>query len=139
VFSKRVKPPQNFGEIRAFLGEGTSFSGILQFEGTVRLDGRFEGDISGGDLLIIGETATVRADIKVGSLVVGGRAEGNIVARKRVEILSTAQVSGSIKTSSLIVCDGAALNGSCEMRREEAKVVHLNQKRGDEAQGIGLR
>ena len=139
MFSKRVKPPQSFGEIRAFLGEGTSFSGTLQFEGTVRLDGRFEGDISGGDLLIIGETATVRADIKVGSLVVGGRVEGNIVARKRVEILPTAQVSGSIKTTSLIVCDGGALNGSCEMRREESKVVHLNQKRGDEAQSIGLR
>ena len=139
MFSRRVKPPQNFGEIRAFLGEGTSFSGTLRFEGTVRLDGQFEGDVSGGDLLIIGETATVRADINVGSLVVGGRVEGNIVARKRVEILPTAQVSGSIKTSSLIVCDGAALNGSCEMRREEAKVVHLNRKRGDEAQGIGLR
>ena len=139
MFSRRVKPPQNFGEIRAFLGEGTSFSGTLRFEGTVRLDGQFEGDVSGGDLLIIGETATVRADINVGSLVVGGRVEGNIVARKRVEILPTAQVSGSIKTTSLIVCDGAALNGSCEMRREEAKVVHLNRKRGDEAQASGLR
>lgn len=134
MFSRRAKAPQDFGEIRAFLGEGTSFSGTLRFEGTVRLDGQFEGDVSGGDLLIIGETATVRADIKVGSLVVGGRVEGNIVARKRVEILPTAQVSGTIKTSSLVVCDGAVLNASCEMRREEAKVVHLSQKRGDEAQ-----
>ncbi len=139
MFSRRAKAPQDFGEIRAFLGEGTGFSGTLRFEGTVRLDGQFEGDVSGGDLLIIGETATVRADIKVGSLVVGGRVEGNIVARKRVEILPTAQVSGTIKTSSLVVCDGAVLNASCEMRREEAKVVHLSQKRGDEVQGIGLR
>jgi cytoskeletal protein CcmA (bactofilin family) len=134
VFSKRAKPPQDYGDIRAFLGEGTSFSGTLQFEGTVRLDGRFEGDVSGSDLLIIGETAAVRADIQVGSLVVCGRAEGNITAKKRVELLPTAHVSGTIKTSSLVVRDGAILNGHCEMRREEAKVVHLNQKRGGEAQ-----
>jgi cytoskeletal protein CcmA (bactofilin family) len=51
-----------------------------------------------------------------------------------VELLPTAQVSGTIKTPSLAVREGAILNGSCEMRREEAKVVRLSQKRGGEAQ-----
>lgn len=132
MFSKRAKPSENFGEIRAFLGEGTSFIGTLQFEGTIRLDGRFEGDISGSDLLIIGQTGTVRADIQAGALVVGGRLEGNIVAAKRVELLGTAQVTGTVKTPALVVSDGAVLNGTCEMRREEAKVVRLGQKREEE-------
>ncbi len=135
MFGKRTKLPQDFGEIRAFLGEGTSFMGSLQFDGTVRLDGRFEGDVAGSDLLIIGQAASVRAEIQVGSLVVGGRLEGNIVARKRVELLSTARVTGTIKTPSLVVSDGAILNGTCEMRREEAKVVHLDQKREEELKG----
>lgn len=139
MFSKRAKPSQDFGEIRAFLGEGTSFIGNLQFEGTVRIDGRFEGDVSGSDLLIIGQAAAVRADIQVGSLVVGGRVEGNIVARKRVELLATAQVTGTVKTPSLAVIDGAVLNGTCEMRREEAKVVRLDQKREEEAQSAEQR
>jgi cytoskeletal protein CcmA (bactofilin family) len=134
VFSKQGKPSQDFGEIRAFLGEGTSFIGTLQFEGTVRLDGRFEGEVSGGDLLIIGQTAAVRAEIQVGSLTVSGRVEGNIVARKRVELLGTAQVTGSVKTPALVVSEGAVLNGTCEMRREETKVVRLDQKREEEAQ-----
>ncbi len=139
VFSKQGKPSQDFGEIRAFLGEGTSFIGTLQFEGTVRLDGRFEGEVSGTDLLIIGQTAAVRADIQVGSLTVSGRVEGNIVARKRVELLGTAQVTGSVKTPALVVSEGAVLNGTCEMRREEAKVVRLDQKREEEAQSAELR
>ena len=139
MFSKRAKPSEDFGEIRAFLGEGTSFIGTLQFEGTVRLDGRFEGDVSGSDLLIIGQPAAVRADIQVGSLVVGGRVEGNIVARKRVELLGTAQVTGTVKTPALVVIDGAVLNGTCEMRREEAKVVRLDQKREEEAQSAEQR
>ena len=139
VFSKQGKPSQDFGEIRAFLGEGTSFIGTLQFEGTVRLDGRFEGEVSGSDLLIIGQTAAVRAEIQVGSLTVSGRVEGNIVARKRVELLGTAQVTGSVKTPALVVSEGAVLNGTCEMRREEAKVVRLDQKREEEAQSAELR
>jgi len=139
VFSKQGKPSQDFGEIRAFLGEGTSFIGTLQFEGTVRLDGRFEGEVSGSDLLIIGQSAAVRAEIQVGSLTVSGRVEGNIVARKRVELLGTAQVTGSVKTPALVVSEGAVLNGTCEMRREESKVVRLDQKREEEAQSAELR
>lgn len=139
MFSKQGKPSQDFGEIRAFLGEGTSFIGTLQFEGTVRLDGRFEGEVSGGDLLIIGQTAAVRAEIQVGSLTVSGRVEGNIVARKRVELLGTAQVTGSVKTPALVVSEGAVLNGTCEMRREESKVVRLDQKREEEAQSAEVR
>ena len=139
MFSKRAKPSQDFGEIRAFLGEGTSFIGTLEFEGTVRIDGRFEGDVSGSDLLIIGQAAAVRAEIQVGSLVVGGRVEGNIVVRKRVELLATAQVTGTVKTPTLVVIDGAVLNGTCEMRREEAKVVRLDQKREEEVQSAERR
>jgi cytoskeletal protein CcmA (bactofilin family) len=139
VFSKQGKPSQDFGEIRAFLGEGTSFIGTLQFEGTVRLDGRFEGEVSGSDLLIIGQSAAVRAEIQVGSLTVSGRVEGNIVAKKRVELLGTAQVTGSVKTPALVVSEGAVLNGTCEMRREESKVVRLDQKREEEAQSAEAR
>src|SRR5574337_6256 len=135
MFFRRTTPSRDYGEIRGFLGEGTSFTGTLQFEGTVRLDGRFEGEVFGNDLLIIGEAAVVRADIRAGSLVVGGRVDGVIVVKQRAELLSTAHVSGSIKASSLVVGEGAILNGSCEMRREEPKVVRLDQKREDEAFG----
>lgn len=72
VFSMRAKPPQDDGDIRAFLGEGTSFSGTLQFEGAVRVDGQFEGNVSGSDLLIVGETVAVLENIQIGSLVAGG-------------------------------------------------------------------
>ena len=139
MFTKRAEPSKDFGEIRAFLGEGTSFKGTLQFDGTVRLDGRFEGDVAGSDLLIIGQAAVVRAEIQVGTLVVSGRVEGNIVAKKRVELLATARVTGTIKAPGLVVSDGAVFNGTCEMRREEAKVVHLEQKREEELRGAEQR
>ena len=41
-------------EIKAFLGEGTEFKGVLSFQGTVRIDGHVEGEVVGDDLLIVG-------------------------------------------------------------------------------------
>jgi cytoskeletal protein CcmA (bactofilin family) len=105
----------DFGEIRAFLGEGTQFKGVLSFAGAVRIDGQVEGEVVGEELLIIGEPGQVKAEIEVGTLVVSGRVQGNITARTRVELLSPSRVSGTIRTPCLVVTEGALFNGNCEM------------------------
>lgn len=105
----------DFGEIRAFLGEGTQFKGVLSFAGAVRIDGHLEGEIVGEELLIIGEPAQVKAEIEVGTLVVSGRVQGAISARDRVELLRPGRVTGTIRTPCLVVAEGAMFNGNCEM------------------------
>ena len=54
--------------LNAFLGEGTSFKGNLTFEGTVRVDGKLEGEIFTKDTLVVGESATVKAAIHAGMM-----------------------------------------------------------------------
>jgi cytoskeletal protein CcmA (bactofilin family) len=105
----------DFGEIRAFLGEGTQFKGVLSFAGAVRIDGHLEGEIVGEELLIIGEPGQVKAEIEVGTLVVSGRVQGAITARERVELLRPSRVTGTIRTPCLVVAEGAVFNGNCEM------------------------
>ena len=68
------RPGSDFGDVKAFLGEGTEFKGVLSFEGTVRIDGSLEGEILGEDLLIVGEPAVVKAEIDVGAREVEGAA-----------------------------------------------------------------
>ena len=67
MLSKKDKEPAEGGggEINAFLGVGSDFSGKLAFDGTVRLDGKFSGEVFSSGILIIGETAKVEADIDV--------------------------------------------------------------------------
>jgi cytoskeletal protein CcmA (bactofilin family) len=105
----------DFGEIRAFLGEGTQFKGVLSFAGAVRIDGHLEGEIIGEEMLVIGEPGQVKAEIEVGTLVVSGRVQGTIVAKERVELLRPSRVTGSIRTPCLVVAEGALFNGNCEM------------------------
>lgn len=111
----REKDGREIGEIKAFLGEGTEFKGVLSFQGTVRIDGRLEGEVLGDELLIVGEAGVLRATIEVGSLVTKGRIEGNIRAKKRVELLASSTVIGTISAPCLVVMEGATLNGTCDM------------------------
>jgi cytoskeletal protein CcmA (bactofilin family) len=119
----------DFGEIRAFLGEGTQFKGVLSFAGAVRIDGQLEGEIVGDEVLIIGEPGQVKAEIEVGTVVVSGRVQGSISAKQRVELLRPSRVTGTIRTPCLVVAEGATFNGNCEMTSpDEAKVVRLEPK-----------
>ena len=116
---EKERTPADFGEIRAFLGEGTQFKGVLSFAGAVRIDGQMEGEIVGDEMLVVGEPGQVKAEIEVGALIVSGHVQGTIVAKQRVELLGPSRVTGTIRTPCLVVAEGAIFNGHCEMGGSE--------------------
>ena len=111
----KIEKNKKTGKISTFLGVGTGFKGVLKFEGNIRIDGEFEGEIITKDTLVVGESGDVRATIKAGEVIVGGRVVGNIETEERIEMLSSAKVSGTLKTPRLVVADGVIFNGKCEM------------------------
>jgi len=103
-------------ELKALLGRGAEFQGKLTFEGTIRIDGRFSGEIFSHDVLIVGEGAEVRAEIEVGTLIVrGGSVWGNIRAEQLVEIYAPARIQGDICSPKLFLDKGVIFEGSCSM------------------------
>ena len=107
-------------QINALLGKGSEFEGKLVFQGTVRIDGKFKGEIISNDKLLIGEHAEVDAEIKVDSVIIGGNVTGNIEAKSRVEIHAPARLKGNIKTPTLVIEEGVCFDGSCAMDGNEA-------------------
>ena len=101
--------------IKAYLGVDAAFKGTLSFEGTVRIDGKFEGHVTTSDTLIIGETGEVTADIEAGTVVCKGRVKGNILASEKVEMHPKSKIMGDVKTPSLHIEIGAVLDGKCDM------------------------
>lgn len=122
--------------IKAFLGDDTEFKGLLTFEGTVRIDGVFEGEIVTEDNLIIGEKAHIRAEIKVGSVLIQGMVEGNIHASKKVQISSKGKLTGNIHTAALQIEDGAVLDGSVSMMRGEEKKLRVLPGKKDTLESV---
>lgn len=105
----------NTNEINALLGKGSEFEGKLTFEGTVRIDGIFKGEIFSNDVLIVGEGASVDAEIKVSRVVVYGNVNGNVEAPGGVNLHAPARLVGSITTRSLTIDEGVLFEGRCSM------------------------
>jgi cytoskeletal protein CcmA (bactofilin family) len=119
-------------EISAFLGKGTEFKGVLSFEGTIRVDGKVEGEVVSKDTLIAGDSAFLQGEITIGTLITSGKVEGNITATQKVHVLAPGVIQGNIKTPKLIIEEGVTFDGKSEMAGEkkaaEQKVVSLSER-----------
>jgi cytoskeletal protein CcmA (bactofilin family) len=103
-------------EITALLGRGTHFEGKLSFEGRVRIDGSFRGEIQTNGVLVIGEGAQVNANIRATSVIVkGGTVEGDIVASESIELYVPARVTGNLKAPEVFMDRGVQFSGECSI------------------------
>ena len=130
--SKKDRVNIETGEINAFLGEGSEFNGKLAFEGTVRLDGKFSGEIFSPGILIVGESAIVKADIHVNTLILSGELTGNIEAKSRVEIHAPGKLYGNIVSPVLVIDEGVIFEGSCTMKSKEDKKIAVLERKEEE-------
>ncbi len=103
------------GEFTALLGKGASFEGRLLFEGIVRIDGYFRGDIHTRDTLIVGPESKIEAQIDADTVIVAGSIEGEIRATSRVEIQTTGYVKGSIQAPIFKIEEGGMFDGTTQM------------------------
>ncbi len=124
------------GDMEAFLGKNTSFEGKMAFEGMARLDGKFDGEVSSGDFLFIGEHAVIDAQINVDNLVVDGKVSGNVSATSKVVIHSTGRLYGNISTPALVIEERGLFEGNCKMDRgAEAAADKVSPLKEKEAKG----
>jgi cytoskeletal protein CcmA (bactofilin family) len=99
-------------ELSALIGEHAEFEGKLLFEGRVRIDGRFRGEIESEDALVLGPASEVEADIRVGTLIMlGGTLRGEVKASRSVELHAPSKVYGSITAPQLMIDRGVLFEG----------------------------
>ena len=131
-------------DVQAHLGQGSRVEGKLTFEGSVRIDGQVEGEISAQEMVVLGETADVSAQIVANTIIVQGRVTGDLNARKRVELKAPASVAGNISTPCLVIHEGVVFEGHCSMGGSAAGRSERTDKRvalfpAEERGGTGRR
>lgn len=119
---ERAEPESRSAEGIASIGRGSRVVGKLFFDGSARIEGQVEGEISAQDTLIVGERAVVNARIHSATVVIRGQATGDINAEKRVEIHPPGKLYGNIVTPSLVIHEGVVFEGHCSMGMEGKKV-----------------
>ena len=118
-------------ELNAFLGVGTEYRGKLDFVGTVRIDGRFEGEISTDGVLILGRKASIEGVVRVGQLNSCGEIHGEVRVKEKAVFEKTSVLKGSLDTPVLVVEKGAVVEGTIIMTKgavttANPKVVSAN-------------
>jgi cytoskeletal protein CcmA (bactofilin family) len=110
-------------EVKAFLGKGAEFVGKLIFNGVVRIDGDFQGEVYGQGSLVIGAGAQVQANIAVNTIYIGGDVRGNIDVKEKINIDSTGKFYGDVRTPVFVMQEGAFFDGRSHM--EEVTAVNI--------------
>jgi len=100
------------------IGEKSFFTGAFNINGSLRIDGRFEGKTLKADQLYIGSEGRVKTTIDAVSVIVEGLIIGNINATSRVLLMPTAKVFGDIRTPELIIQNGVLLEGRCTIAND---------------------
>ena len=102
------------------LRKTTSFTGVLKFKTTLRIQGNFKGTIIAEGDLIVDKDAVVEADhITVGSLTIYGNISGTVHALNKVDMMSGAKVQGDVSAAKLRIADGVLFEGKCKMTSME--------------------
>jgi cytoskeletal protein CcmA (bactofilin family) len=115
-FAKEGAEMNGEGKMNSIIGNGCKIKGTIEVkEGTLRVDGEFEGTINCPGTLVVGKDGKVMADVNVSSAVIGGKVTGNIDAREKIELQAGSRLEGDIKTTRLVIDEGVFFEGSCKM------------------------
>ncbi len=100
---------------RVAVGRNVNVSGRLIFSEPVRIEGRFRGEVSSAELVVIAEVGTIEGKVSAPRLLIMGELRGDVVGSKRVVLGSHARVHGNIEAESLTICEGAQFYGHVRM------------------------
>ncbi len=122
---RKIETPRSASEnqhIDTLIGAHSSFTGELAFEGAVRIDGRFEGNIrsSKDGTLIVSQGAEVSGEVHVPNLILHGLIKGNVHTSKSLKVGECGCINGDVEYRVITLAEGAAINGKCSRISDKA-------------------
>lgn len=93
------------------IGADSHFKGELEFEKTARINGKFDGKISGKGELQISQNALCKADVDAASLQIDGTVEGNVQANDTIKLNANGMIRGDVNATKMVMSEGASLFG----------------------------
>jgi cytoskeletal protein CcmA (bactofilin family) len=100
---------------QSVISSEVEITGTIKGSGSLRIDGKLEGELHCTGDAVIGKSAQIKGNIVVSSACIEGAVHGNITAKDRIEMKSTARVTGDIRAKRLSVEDGVMFVGRSEV------------------------
>jgi cytoskeletal protein CcmA (bactofilin family) len=109
-----------------------TIEGKIEGAGSVRIAGKFKGDVNVQGDLHIEAGAKLTGSVRAEKVVVAGELEGNIESAAQVNVLATGAVVGDVKAGAVTVASGARMRGSVNFGWDDSKPVKSTKGYGSE-------
>lgn len=121
-YAPHIEPPRpaRSGTSESVIGADLSIEGSITGAGSVRLAGRFTGDVTVDGMVTIESGAKLAGGVRAASVTIAGELEGNIIKAARVDVLASGVLMGDLKADTLTLAAGARLRGHVECGWVEA-------------------
>lgn len=97
------------------IGVGTEIRGDISSNGDIRIDGILQGNLKTKGKVVIGETGSVKGEIKCKNSDVEGSIEGKIHVTELLSLKATSNLTGDIVARKLAIEPGSKFTGNCKM------------------------
>src|ERR1700736_830396 len=98
-----------------------TIEGKIEGGGSVRIAGKFNGDVNIQGDLTIEAGAKLTGSVCANNVTIAGELEGNVTQASRVDLLETGVMIGDLKAGSLTVTAGARMRGQADFGWDEGE------------------
>lgn len=98
-----------------------TIEGKIEGGGSVRIAGKFKGDVNVQGDLTIEAGAKLTGSVRADKVVISGELEGNVLGASSIDLQQTGVVIGDLKARSLSVASGATMRGKAEFGGDDGE------------------
>jgi cytoskeletal protein CcmA (bactofilin family) len=117
------------------LRKDTKTKGQINHPGTIRVAGKFSGNLA-AESVLIEKTAMVLANITAKRVLCKGKVRGDIHATNKLIITKEAEVTGDIYSPNLNIEKGALFEGRCSMPKNRTLQLNYLMKKIQKKYGL---
>ncbi len=118
---------QDAGETISIVGPGMTFVGDCDTDGTVRVEGRFEGSIRAGRAVVVGPAGVVTGDVRARDATIAGTIKGTLIAEAMLDLQESGRLDGEVFARTVRVGEGAVLNAAMHMGEDALRRMQGHQ------------
>lgn len=130
---EKEKPAPEEQAPNTIIGVGSTLRGTLMVEGTLRVEGEFDGDLLNCQRLEVGPHGCVRVDVHVHDAYIEGQMQGSLQAEGRVVLMTGSRMHGDLTCRGVVIEDGVHFTGRCVMVEEGEPLPTMPPVEGVEA------
>lgn len=109
--------------LNSVIGPGSIFEGKFYIAGSLRIEGKFEGEIKTEESLYVGDTGKVKTNISAKSVAVSGTMIGNIKAENEVRLEESGKLLGDVVSPVLYIQPGVVAKGNITITGGQKKDI----------------